>query len=127
MSAAAATAALVQMWPSLRRSLLEIGRWLLEVIADEGVRGLIIYMRQRVKVFRRRLRRVLKRRAHSKWRVKWLDGRITRWGRAIAWLSGSQASKLKGKVVGLAIDRATREIPTEAPDEVFARWRRRQR
>jgi hypothetical protein len=132
MSAAAATAVLVKMWPGLRRSLLSIGRWLLDVIVDEGVKGLLVYMRQRVKVFGRRLRRVLKRRVSPKWRVgcwraKWLRGRIARWRRAIAWLGGAQATKLKGRIVGLAIARATREIPTEAPDEVFARWRRRQR
>lgn len=138
MSAAAVVKALAPMWPTLRKYALQIGRWLIETIAEEGLRGLVIYMRQRVKVFARRKARVVARRRRNKskrgkrfevenWRVRWLSGRIRRWNTAIAWLQSKAAAKLKGKLIDLAVERAKREIPEEAPDEDFARWRRRQR
>lgn len=130
VSTAAATAVLAALWPGLRKALLAIGRWLLDTIADEGVKGLAIYMRQRVKVFAKRIARVKARRRRARfrihWRVRWLTLRIARWRQAIRWLTSTAAAKLKGRVVGLAIDRATREIPEDAPDEIFSRWRRRQ-
>ena len=126
MSTAAATAVLAALWPGLRKALLAIGRWLLNTIADEGVKGLAIYMRQRVKVFRRRLTRVVTRKRYSEWRARWLNSRILRWEGAIKWLTSTAAAKLKGRVVGLAMERATREVPEDAPDELFSRWRRRQ-
>lgn len=120
------TAAILKaIWPGLRRVLLRIGRWLLNALADEGLRGLVSYMRQRVKVFRRRLAKILKRR-HSKWRPKWLRGRIARWLGAIRWLQGKRAAKLKGRVLDYAQRFAEDTIPEDAPDESFARWRRRQ-
>lgn len=119
------TAILQAIWPGLRRVLLRIGRWLLRTIADEGLRGLISYMRQRVRVFQARLKRVLGRK-HSKWRPKWLRGRIARWRNAITWLGSKRAAKLKGRVLEAAEKMAERLIPEEAPGESFARWRRRQ-
>jgi hypothetical protein len=119
------TAILQAIWPGLRRVLLRIGRWLLRTIADEGLRWLISYMRQRVRVFQARLKRVLARR-HSKWRPKWLRGRIRRWRNAISWLKSKRAAKLKGRVLDAAQRMAERTIPEEAPDESFSRWRRRQ-
>jgi hypothetical protein len=113
------------MWPGLRRVLLRIGRWLLRTIADAGIKGLIIYMRQRVRVFARRLGRVLHRKRHSLWRVSWLRGRIRRWKAAIRWLQGRQAQRLKGRVLKAAMKRAAQEIPDQAPDEDFGRWKRR--
>lgn len=121
-----AAAILTALWPGLRRVLLAIGRWLMRVIGDEGVKFLAGYMRQRVHVFRRRLARVLARR-HSKWRPEWLRGRISRWNRAIVWLQSRQAQKLKGEVLRKANHLATYQIPEEAPGESFGRWRRQQR
>lgn len=121
-----AAAILTALWPGLRRVLLAIGRWLMGVIRDEGVKFLAGYMRQRVHVFRKRLAKVVARR-HAKWRPRWLRGRIRRWNYAIAWLQSKHAAKLKGEVLRAADHKATYLIPEEAPGESFGRWRRQQR
>lgn len=121
-----AAAILTALWPGLRRVLLNIGRWLLRVIAEQGIRFLNLYMRQRIRVFHSRLTRVLAR-SHSKWRPKWLRGRIARWHRAITWLQSQHAAKLRGEVLSMAERKAAKLIPDEAPGESFGRWRRQQR
>jgi len=121
-----ALAILRALWPALRRILVAIGRWVLDALADEGLRGLISYMRQRVKVFRRRLKRRLKRRRKPKLLIKFVRGRISRWCKAVRWLQGAEAKKLKGKVLKFAIDEAERRIPEESPLESYGRWKRRQ-
>ncbi len=138
MSTVAVARVLTGLWPALRNLLLKIGRWLIETIAEEGIGGLIVYMRQRVRVFGRRIVRVKARRSRMKskrgprykienWRVLWLQGRVKRWRTAIAWLQSKAAERLRGYVIAKAVARAQDEIPEEAPDEDFSRWLRKAR
>lgn len=113
-------AILSAVWGPLRRVLLNIGRWLLGALAEEGTSGLRSYMRQRVRVFERR-----KKRARAKLRREWLAGRIGRWKRAIKWLEGKDAKRMTGDVIDAAMKRADEEIPEEAPEESFTKWERR--
>lgn len=139
MSTAAITRVLADLWPSLRGLLLKLGRWILERLARKGLDRLRYYMDDKIDDFQRRLSRLVARRKRVKtrrgrrfeienWRVHWLRGRIKRWRLALKWLSEStQAQKLKGEVIDLALERARREIPEHAPDEDFTKWLRKRR
>lgn len=113
---------LVKFWPALRRVLMSIGRWLLETVARRGPGFAVGYCHERILVFRKRLKR-----AASRLRKKWLRSRIRRWGRAAVWFRSKEATQLTGNVVQLAMKKADRAIPEDAPDESFRRWARRQR
>ncbi len=112
-------AILASVWGPLRRVLLSVGRWVLGALAEEGTAGLVSYMRQRVRVFQRRMKR-----AHANLRREWLTGRIDRWKRAIKWLRGDEAKQLNREVIDAAMERADQEIPEVAPEESFTKWER---
>ncbi len=70
------------LWPTLRRLILRIGRWVLRSLREHGVQALAGYMRIRANdVFKARLGR-----ARAKWRKRWLRGRIRRWLAVADWL-----------------------------------------
>ena len=103
------------MWPTARKILLAIGRWLVSKVRKFGAQKLAAYMELRVDVFEERLGRARRNR-----RKKWLRGRIRRWNAAIAWLR-SNARKLNKKVAD-EIDKLAigARIPTRVPVERFA-------
>ena len=116
------SAVLAALWPDLKTFLVKIGRWLLDVILEEGRGGLAVYMRQRVGVFKRR-----RKRAKSKRRQKWLAGRILRWNKAAVWLESAAAKRLSKRVATQAQELAERELENVEPElENFARWNRRE-
>ena len=116
------TAIVSALWPELRGFLVRIGRWLLDVIIEEGRTGLAVYMRQRVRVFTRR-----RKRARGKRRIKWLTGRIARWRKAAKWLESAKAHILTKRVATKAQERAERELDDLEPElENFERWSRRE-
>lgn len=107
--------ALVQ---GLRRYAVSIGRWIIGQIREHGGRAIANYMRVRVGVFRRRLKR-----ARAEWRQRFLRGRIGRWLRAAQWIE-SRWRQLTRPVLDEA-DRATCDLGDGAsPYEVAERWRR---
>lgn len=120
MTSTVAMTILSELWPTLRKHVLSIGRWLLRVAVRHGRDGLAVYMECRVEVFDERLKR-----AKSKQRRRWLRGRIRRWSIVIAWLHGREAENFTEKVIDLAHERAKREIPAIGPDESFGRWLRK--
>jgi hypothetical protein len=104
----------------LRRWIVKIGRWLLDTVLAEGRRGLAVYMRQRVHVFRAR-----RARARTKRRRQWLDGRIRRWTKAAEWFDGEEAARLSKRVAKEAQGRAEAELDELEPElENFRRWNR---
>lgn len=115
---------LAGLWPRLSKFLIRIGRWLLDVVLEEGRRGLAVYMRQRVRVLKRRR----KRRKPKSARYRWLTARITWWGKAARWFDGEEAKRLNTRVTEAAQERAQRELDDAEPEwENFAKWSRAQR
>lgn len=114
---------LAGMWPKLRRFLLRIGQWLLDVVLEEGRRGLASYLRQRVRVLSRRR----KRRKKSSARYKWLTLRINTWRRCAKWLEGDEGKKLSRRVAKAAQRRAKEELDQAEPVwENFESWTKAQ-
>lgn len=114
---------LAGMWPKLRRFLLRIGQWLLDVVLEEGRRGLASYLRQRVRVLSRRR----KRRKKSSARYKWLTLRINTWRRCAEWLEGDEGRKLSRRVAKAAQRRAKEELDQAEPVwENFESWTKAQ-
>ncbi|MHA1573445.1 MAG: hypothetical protein ACTSX8_05575 [Alphaproteobacteria bacterium] len=114
---------LAGMWPKLRRFLLRIGQWLLDVVLEEGRRGLASYLRQRVRVLSRRR----KRRKKSSARYKWLTLRINIWRRCAKWLEGDEGKKLSRRVAKAAQRRAKEELDQAEPVwENFESWTKAQ-
>jgi hypothetical protein len=110
---------LAGLWPALRRILIGIGRWILDVILNEGRSGLAVYMRQRIGVFTRRLKRARK----GSPRSRWLTGRIRRWTQGATWLEGAAAKALSKKIAQEAQRRAEDELQAGEPVfENFAAW-----
>jgi hypothetical protein len=114
-----AAGVLAGLWPTLSKFLLRIGRWLLDVVLEEGRTGLAVYMRMRVRVLKRRRARFRKTRP----RHKWLTTRITWWAKAAKWLEGQEAKRLSRRVAEEAQKRAARELDGAEPEwENFGRW-----
>ena len=67
------------------RLLWRVGKWLLRLIARHGAKRLAAYMRVRIDVFADK-----RKRARTKRRRRWLDGRIHRWRYAVAFLEQNE-------------------------------------
>lgn len=115
-----ASAILLALWPSVRRILGRLGRWVIALVARKGVQGVATYLEMRTEVFASR-----RRKARAKLRRRWLAGRIQRWRAAARWLRSEEGGRFRGKVVELAAERAARELPEHADGETFDRWRGR--
>ena len=115
---------LAGLWPALRRFLVRIGRWLIDVAIEEGRSGLAVYLRQRVRVLTRRR----KRRRKGSARYRWLTTRINWWRKAANWLEGQEAKRLSKRVAKEAKKRAEKELDDLEPVwENFGRWSRAER
>lgn len=115
---------LAGLWPALRRFVLRIGRWLIDVAIEEGRRGLAVYLRQRVRVLTRRRKRCRKKGS----RYRWLSTRITWWRKAAKWLEGQEAKRLSKRVAKEAKKRAENELDDLEPVwENFGKWTRAER
>ena len=113
------SAILAGLWPGLRRLLIGIGHWILDVILAEGRSGLAVYMRQRVGVFTRRLKRTRK----GSPRSRWLTGRIRRWTQGAAWIEGEAAKALSKQIAKRAQRLAALVLEEGEPaGENFAAW-----
>jgi hypothetical protein len=110
---------LVALWPSIRRILGKLGRWVIDMVSRKGAAVVAGYLELRTEVFERR-----RTKARSQVRRSWLVGRIRRWKAAARWLRGTEGQKLRGKVVDLAVERAQRELAEHATEESFKRRRR---
>ena len=109
MSAASVMRAL---WPAMARILRAIGRWVIRRVRRKGAQRIAYYMEERIDVFRARLKR-----ARSKRRKHWLQGRIRRWGHAMRWLH-RHAVKLNAAAARVLEDAAERaRIPLNAAAE----------
>lgn len=118
-----ASGILAGLWPKLRGFLLRIGQWLLDVVLEDGRRGLAVYLRQRVRVLKRRRLRARK----GKARHKWLTLRINTWNRAATWLEGAEGKKLSKSVAKAAQKRAAEELDQAEPIwENFENWTKAQ-
>lgn len=123
MSAAALGKALATLiWKGLRRIVERLGRWVIRSLAEHGARALAAYMRVRVGVFKKRLARVLARKRHPEWRVRFLRGRISRWLAGARWLD-ARATELAG-IAERTIAPYIEDLPEDAPWENEAAWRR---
>lgn len=113
------TAILSSIWRSLYRVMSRLGRWVLERIAKRGVARIADYLEERAAVIAQRKTRV-----RTELRKRWLTARIKRWRAAAQWLRGDQGCKLQGEVIDLAVERAKQELPPQAIEESFERWKR---
>lgn len=108
-----------KLWPSFRKLLIRIGRWVLRQVRRHGAQDMAVYMRMRaLGKFKERLERAVKR--GWKRRARWLRGRIRRWLAMSAWLKRN-AEKTNKRVVDrldkLAIgDRIPKTSPWERRD-----------
>lgn len=99
------------IWPSLRRILVAIGRWVLDRIVRSTVLAVVWYMRGKVEDFKRRLAR-----ARSDRRKRWLRGRIRRWTRAAGWLE-TWRHELADRTTKAACKQLATKLPEQAAQE----------
>ena len=117
MSTAAILTTAVALWPSLRRVLVRVGRWLIRRVVNHGVERVLGFMQVRIETFRGR-----RERARSPRRTRWLTGRIRRWTQAMAWLR-ARASQLQAKVAAeLDAMAESARLPWDADGEIYERW-----
>lgn len=95
-----------------------IGRWVVKRLANLGMKRGVAWIEGRIGVFRKRLARAVK----NGWalRERWLDGRISRWLRARAWILKNQ-KKIEDKAVRAYCklsDTALAKVPYYAPAEL---------
>lgn len=110
------------VWRGLRRIVEHLGRWTIRTLARRGALALANYMRIRTDVFRARLARVLARKRHAAWRVRFLRGRIRRWLAAARWLE-AKADKI-GNVTERKLAPYIDDLPEVSPWENPDAWRR---
>ena len=113
MSTAAATAIAGALWKGFRWILQRIGRWVARDLVDYGITALIGYMRVRIGVFEKRLKR-----ARRKRRKFWLQGRIFRWTKALNWLR-AHSKRIRLKTLD-AFDVLAKQVPERSPWEKYA-------
>ncbi len=110
------------IWKGLRRIVERIGKWAIRALVNRGAYSLENYLMGRVDAFRVRLKRVLKRKRHAKWRPDFIRGRIRRYQAAARWLNRKYGTiyHLTDKHVAPYI----RDLPEDSPWENPRAWRR---
>jgi hypothetical protein len=114
------TAAIVAgLWPTCRRILLLVGRWLIRRISTKGVERVVHFMELRIETFEGR-----RERARSERRKKWLAARIGRWRKALDWVQKQARARLERAAKALDELAEKEALGWDARDESYDRWAR---
>lgn len=127
MSAAAIGAVATALWPTFRRVLIRLGRWVLMKLIERGAPWLLGLMRRNIlrfelgieeaKASTRAATRETGLQGKRRWRMKRrrIQRRLDRWRWAAAWIAAN-VSKLKPTVLK-AFEQLSERIPETAPWE----------
>lgn len=119
------------LWPAARKHAMRLGRWVIDQLSNLGIKALRGGTRAKIKKLSRRMRRLRKKMSRAKSlrkiervarKMKWIEDRILRRLRLLAWLDEKESDLTKevNEKLSALLDSA---VPEKSPEEMFNKWR----